>query len=307
MKHSEAIPGGEPTADSGETDAALSAQEATRRSKTALDLETIEIQLFLEGVFQHYGYDFREYSTASLRRRLETVIESEGLKTISGLQERVLHDPACLDRFLIALSVTVTSLFRDPGFFLAFRERVVPILRTYPFIRIWHAGCSTGEEVYSMAILLTEEGLYDRCRIYATDMNEPVVSRARSGIFPTNLMNEYSRNYEEAGGRCALSDYVTEGYGSAIFHSSLKDNIVFSPHNLAVDSSFNEFNVILCRNVMIYFKKPLQHRVHHLLGDRRVRFGILEIGSKENWRFTPHESEYEPIESDWKLYRRIAA
>lgn len=267
--------------------------------------EQFELDLLLEAVFRKYGYDFREYAPASLRRRVWTVIETEGLTSISGLQERVLHDPACLERFLLALSVNVTSLFRDPDFFLTFRTRVAPLLRTYPFLRIWHAGCSTGEEVYSMAILLQEEGLYDRCRIYATDLNESVLRRAREGIFSLDQAEAYARNYVQAGGKRSLSDYYTAAYGNGIFRASLKDNLVFSQHNLAMDGSFNEFNVILCRNVMIYFRKSLQQRVHNLFYDSLAMRGILGVGSKESLQFTPHEKDYEQIECGCKLYRRI--
>ena len=269
------------------------------------ELENLEVELLLEAVFRHYGYDFREYAGASLKRRIWNVLRAEEVETVSALQDRILHDPAFFERFLLALSVNVTSMFRDPGFFQAFRHRVVPLLRTYPFLRIWHAGCSSGEEVYSMAILLEEEGLYDRCRIYATDMNESVLQKAREGIFPLDQVGEYSDNYLEAGGTKSLSDYYTAGYGSALFRASLRDNVVFSQHNLALDSSFNEFHVILCRNVMIYFQKSLQHRVHRLLYESLVPFGLLGLGAKESLHFTPHERDFEQLEAGWKLYRRI--
>jgi chemotaxis protein methyltransferase CheR len=267
--------------------------------------EALEIRLLLEGVFQRYGYDFRDYAVASLRRRLWSVVICEGLSTISQLQARVLHDPEAMERLLLALSVHVTSMFRDPDFFLALRKRVVPLLRTYPFIRVWHAGCSTGEEVYSMAILLQEEGLYDRCRIYATDMNEAVLKQAREGIFPLKQSDEYARNYRRAGGERQLSEYYTAGYGHAIMRASLRDNIVFSQHNLAMDHSFNEFNLILCRNVMIYFNRKLQQRVHELLHASLAVFGVLGLGSKESLKFTPRERDYEQLDSGMKLYRRI--
>jgi chemotaxis protein methyltransferase CheR len=267
--------------------------------------DELEIRLLLEGVFHRYGYDFREYARASLRRRIENVIRAEGLTTISGLQEKVLHDPACMERLLLALTVNVTSMFRDPEFFRTFRQNVVPHLRTYPFIRIWHAGSSTGEEVYSMAILLQEEGLYDRCRIYATDMNQEVLRRARDGVFSLACMDQYAANYRRSGGKKDLSAYYTSGYGSAIFRSSLKENIIFAQHNLAADGSFNEFNVILCRNVMIYFQRPLQERVHTLLYGSLAMFGVLGLGSKESLQLTPHQRDYEPLDCGTKLYRRI--
>jgi|SRR5579884_1421450 len=281
---------------------AVTKEEAFPHDK---ELEALEIELLVEAIYRHYGYDFREYAVASLKRRVASCLHAEGLATISGLQERVLHDPACFQRFLHALSVNVTAFFRDPSFFLVFRSRVAPILRTYPFLRIWHAGCSTGEEVYSMAILLHEEGLYERCRIYATDMNAEALRQAQEGIFPLRDMLEHSRNYSEAGGKGALADYYTAGYGSAIFPAWLKENTLFAPHNLAQDGSFNEFHVILCRNVMIYFKRSLQRRVHELLYASLTPFGILGIGSKESLHFTPHETDYEPLVVGSKLYRRI--
>ena len=270
------------------------------------DLESIEIELLLEGVFRYYGFDFRNYAPASLKRRIWKIIRSENLTTISGLQDQVLHDPACLDRFLIGLSVNVTSMFRDPSFFLAFRSKVVPLLRTYPYIRIWCAGCSTGEEVYSLAILLQEESLYQRCRIYATDMNEVVLRTAKDGIFPVGLMQEYTQNYLQAGGKQSFSEYYTAAYDNAIFRSSLKENIVFSAHNLVTDASFNEFNVILCRNVLIYFNQTLQERVHKLLYESLCMFGVLGVGHKESLKLTPYEKHYEELENREKLYRRIS-
>lgn len=276
------------------------------RHKGDPDLEAIEVKLLLEGVYLHYGYDFREYAPASLKRRLRDFARSEGLSTLSQLQDQILHDPACFERFIVALTVNVTAMFRDPSFYLTFREKVVPLLRTYPFIRIWHAGCSTGEEVYSMAILLKEEGIYDRCRIYATDLNESVLKRAKDGIFPLQFMQGYISNYLKAGGKGSLSEYYTANYDNAIFRSSLKENMVFSQHNLVTDSSFNEFNVILCRNVLIYFNQVLQNRVHNLLYESLGLFGVLGLGHKETLSYSPHEQRYEPMEGGEKLYRRIA-
>src|SRR5207302_7303256 len=215
-----------------------------------LELEAVEIKLLTEGIYQHYGFDFRDYSMPSLKRRIWKRVYAEGLSTVSGLQEKVLHDPACMESLLLDLSINTTAMFRDPTFYLAFREKVVPVLRTYPFVRIWHAGCSTGEEVYSMSILLQEEGLYDRCRIYATDINEAVLQKAKSGIFPINTMQENTSNYIAAGGRGTFSDYYTARYDYAIFRPQLRENVVFAQHNLVTDSSFNHFNVIFCRNVL---------------------------------------------------------
>lgn len=269
------------------------------------ELETIEIQLFLEALYRYYGFDFRDYALASLKRRIWNTVKAERLTSVSGLQEKVLHDSACLERFLLGLSVHVTSMFRDPSFFLTFRQKVVPLLRTYPFIRIWLAGCSTGEEVYSMAILLQEEGLYHRCRIYATDMNELVLKKAKAGIYPAKLMQEYTQQYLQAGGKRAFSEYYTAAYDNVIFRSSLRENIIFSQHNLATDGSFNEFNVIFCRNVLIYFNQSLQDRVHQLLYESLNRFGVLGLGRQESIKFTPHEQQYEALNQREKLFRRI--
>lgn len=205
----------------------------------------------------------------------------------------------------MALSINVTSMFRDPGFYGVFLEKIAPMIQTYPFVRIWHAGCATGEEVYSLAILLKEEGLYDRCRIYATDMNEHVIETAKRGIFPLSSMKEYSANYLKAGGKGTLSDYYTAKYDNAIFNQSLVENTVFSRHNLAMEGSFNEFNVILCRNVMIYFNPELQERVHDLLKGSLCMFGFLGIGDMESMAHCPHATDFEAIDSRQKLYRRI--
>lgn len=229
------------------------------------ELEDIEIALLLEGLYRYYGFDFREYSPASLKRRILERMRAEKIETVSRYQERVLHDAACMERLLLGLSVHVTSMFRDPEFYLSFRRKVVPILKTYPTVRVWHAGCSTGEEVYSMAILLQEEGLARKSLIYATDISHEVLRKAKEGIFPLASMQEYTSNYMKAGGTREFSDYYTAHYDNVIFHPSLKTNVVFAEHNLATDGSFNEFHVILCRNVMIYFNKALQERVHNLI------------------------------------------
>jgi chemotaxis protein methyltransferase CheR len=269
------------------------------------DVEKLEVELLMEAVFRQYGFDFRSYAYSSLKRRLWKRIQAEGLATVSQLQDRVLHDPAMMEKLLLDLSINVTAMFRDPGFYLAFREQVVPLMRTYPFIRIWHAGCSTGEEVYSMAILLQEEELYDRARIYATDINEVVLQRARAGIFPLEKMQEYTQNYVRAGGKRSFSEYYTALYDGALFNASLRRNVVFSQHNLVTDGSFAEFHVILCRNVMIYFDRDLQNRVHDLFYASLVPFGLLCLGSKETLRFTRYEQRYEALNLKEKIYRRM--
>jgi chemotaxis protein methyltransferase CheR len=269
-------------------------------------LEDIEIDLMLEGIFRQYGFDFRNYARSSLKRRVRNFVRDEHIGSISLLQDRLLHDPAWLDRFVYSLSVNVSAMFRDPNFYVAFRNEVVPLLRTYPFVRLWLAGVSMGEEVYSLAILLQEEGLYDRCRIYATDMNDAILKKAKEGIYPVELMQTYTNNYMRAGGKKSFSEYYTVAYESAILKSSLRDNLVFAQHNLATDGSFNEFHVILCRNVMIYFDKELQAHVYNLLHQSLVRFGVLGLGARETMKFSPHEQSYEEIDANARLYRRIA-
>jgi chemotaxis protein methyltransferase CheR len=231
---------------------------------------------------------------------------AEKLTTVTQLLDRVLHDTDAMERLLLQLSVNVTAMFRDPSFYKAFREKVVPLLRSYPFIRIWHAGCSTGEEVYSMAILLEEEGLYERSRLYATDMNEAVLAQARKGIFPVSVMPEYAKNYALAGGKAQLSDYYLSRYDFALFRQSLRRNVVFAHHNLVTDGSFNEFNVILCRNVMIYFDRELQGAVHRLFHTSLRRFGVLALGRKESLRGTAHEHDYAELDPIEKIFRRSA-
>jgi chemotaxis protein methyltransferase CheR len=267
-------------------------------------LEKMEIELLLEAIYRHYGFDFRSYAFSSIRRRIWKRINAEGLNNVTALQERILHDSNVMERLLLDLSINVTAMYRDPGFYRAFRDDVIPLLRTYPFIRIWHAGCSTGEEVYSMAILLEEEGLLARSRLYATDINEVVLQQARAGIFPLERMQEYTENYIKAGGKRSFSEYYTAKYDGALFSPALTEHVVFSQHNLVTDRSFSEFNVILCRNVLIYFDKSLQARVQGLFYDSLVHFGILGLGSKESLKFSQYEACYEQIAAE-KIYRKI--
>ncbi|MGH9881684.1 MAG: CheR family methyltransferase [Pyrinomonadaceae bacterium] len=268
-------------------------------------LEDVEIDLLLEGVYRFYGFDFRQYSRTSIKRRILELMRNEKSDTVSAFQNKILHDSACLDRFLLGLSVHATAMFRDPSFYLTFRKRVVPLLRTYPTVQIWIAGCSTGEEVYSLAILLKEERLYEKCRIYATDISQTVLRKARDGIFPLASMRDYTNNYHQAGGINEFSDYYTAQYDSVIFSSALKHNVVFCEHNLATDGSFNEFQVILCRNVMIYFNKDLQLRVHNLLYDSLSMFGVFGLGNKESLKFTPRAGSYEHLNQTDQLYRKV--
>ena len=287
----------------------MAAKERTETAGTPAqardELERLEIQLLLEAIFRRYGFDFREYAPASLKRRLWRRIHAEKLTTVSALQERVLHEPAAMERLLLDLSINVTSMFRDPTFYVAFREKIVPLLRTYPFTRIWNAGCSTGEEVYSLAMLLEEEGLYDTTRIYATDINEAVLEQARAGVFPLDKMREYTQNYIRAGGKRAFSEYYVAAYDGAQFDRRLIRNVVFAQHNLVSDRSFNEFNVVVCRNVMIYFDRSLQDHVHKLFYESMPTFGVLALGHKESIAFSPHADSFEELDAEEKLYRKI--
>jgi chemotaxis protein methyltransferase CheR len=269
------------------------------------NVEDIELQLLIEGIYRQYGYDFREYAPNSLKRRILNFVQIENLRSISGLQEKVLHDRSAMERLMQSILVHVTEMFRDPSFYLAFRRLVVPVLRTYSYIRIWHAGCSTGEEVYSLAILLQEEKLYDRCRIYATDMNDFVLQKAKSGRVPMQLMRDFTRNYVRAGGKHAFSEYYAAKDDVAIFKRELIENITFSRHNLVTDTSFNEFNIIFCRNVLIYFTRSLQARVHNLIYESLAMSGILALGSSEMVRFSPHENDYEAVELSEKLFHKV--
>jgi len=268
------------------------------------NVEDLELQLLLEGILHRYGFDFRHYAAASLRRRIRGIVEKEGVASISALQERVLREPACMARFITSLSVPVTSMFRDPSFYRALRSEVVPMLRTYPFVRIWHAGCSTGEEVYSLAILLVEEELYDRCRIYATDLSDATLQRATKGIYDLSRMRDYTHNYQLFGGKNEFSSYYTADHERVIFSPRLRKNIVFSQHNLVSDGPFNEFNLILCRNVMIYFDKVLRERVLRLLDSSLCRLGVLGIGRKEALEFSGLSPRYAELPSRVRLFRK---
>ena len=268
------------------------------------DRENIEIDLLLEAVHRRYAYDFRGYQRASLRRRLWHRAYGEGVKTISGLQERVLHDPEVMDRLLRDLSINVTEMFRDPSFHRALREKVFPIMRTYPFVRIWNAGCSTGEEMYSLAIALHEAGMLERTRIYATDINEGVLARARAGAFPLENMQRYTENYLKAGGTQEFSSYYTARGAVAHFDPELARHAVFAQHNLVSDRSFNEFNLVVCRNVMIYFGRDLQDRVHALFLESLSRFGVLALGRKESIKGTVAVGAYDVLDAGEKIFQR---
>jgi chemotaxis protein methyltransferase CheR len=281
--------------------------EETREAKVEVadDLESLEMDLLLTGIARRWGYDFRDYAPASLRRRVRRAMSREGVRSLSELQDRVLHDAEALQRFLAALSVNVTGMFRDPHVFRALRRQVIPMLRTYPYVRIWDAGCSTGEEAYSLAILLAEEGLLEKSRIYATDISDELLQRARRGVLPLRDMQAHTAAYHRAGGSRDFSNWYTADHENALLREELRRSIVFSQHNLASDGSFNEFQLILCRNVMIYFDQPLRERVHRLLYESLVNFGVLAVGVKESLRYTPYAERYEPMAESLGLYRRI--
>jgi chemotaxis protein methyltransferase CheR len=264
-----------------------------------------DLSLLLETVHDRSGLDFREYAYSSLRRRVARAVDEAHAGSVAGLHLRLKSDDGALAGLIRTLTVHTTAMFRDPGFFRVFRERIVPVLRTYPFVRLWVAGCSTGEEVYSLAILLREESLADRCRIYATDVSDAVLERARAGVFPLSSMQEYSRNYQLAGGQAPFSNYFTADAESVVFQRQLRENVVFGTHNLVSDASFNEFHVILCRNVMIYFRRELQERVHRLFYDSLVTLGYLGLGRSEAIRFTAQASAYEAVDGRERLFRKI--
>jgi chemotaxis protein methyltransferase CheR len=267
--------------------------------------EKIEIELLLEGIYRMYGYDFRNYAYDSIRRRIWHSIHTLNLQTITGLLDKVMHQPKQMQALLSSLMIHVTEMYRDPALFKTFRCKVIPFLSTYPFIRIWHAGCSTGEEALSMAILLQEEELYERSRIYATDIQEDVLEKAQSASFPVRNMQKYTHNYLQAGGKGFFSDYYTATYDAAVFNAALLRNMTFARHNLVTDQSFNEFNVIFCRNVLIYFNKSLQRQVHRLFYESLSMFGVLVLGDRETLQFSEYADCYETLDKQQKIYRKI--
>ena len=267
--------------------------------------EKIEFDLILEAIYQKYGYDFRNYAKASLRRRLRYRLSQSNLKTISEMQHKLLNDKKFFDTLLLDLTINVTEMFRDPSFFKALREIVIYELKKQPFIKVWHAGCSSGEEIYSTAILLKENGMYESSLIYATDTNEMVLDKAKSGIFPIEKMKDFTVNYRKAGGLASFADYYTARYDNAIMDNSLKKNIVFSNHNLVTDSVFGEMDLIICRNVLIYFNRELQDRVFRLFMDSLRPGGFLCLGSKETIRFSSYSDNFENVAEKEKIYRRV--
>ncbi|MBF0238494.1 MAG: protein-glutamate O-methyltransferase CheR [SAR324 cluster bacterium] len=270
------------------------------------EIREIELDLLLEAIFRRYGYDFRKYARSSLHRRIAHRLAIMKLSHIAELVHPVLEDESCFKTVLRDLSIDVTEMFRDPDFFQVLRKEILPFLSTYPFIRIWIAGCATGEEAYSMAILLKEEGLYERAKIYATDMNSALIQKAREGHYAAKRIRKYTENYHQSGGTGSFSDYYHAEKTGIAMDSALKTNIVFAMHHLATDEVFNEMHLILCRNVMIYFDDDLQNRAlglfHRSLCDR----GFLGLGTRETLRFSDYENNYECVAEEERVYRKLS-
>jgi chemotaxis protein methyltransferase CheR len=269
-------------------------------------LEDIEIRLLLEALHLRYHYDFRNYALASIKRRLTLAREQLRFETLSALQESLLRDPAMLPRLLGYLTVQVSEMFRDPSYFQAIREKVVPYLRTYPSLKVWVAGCSDGEELYSLVILFREEGLEERTLFYATDINQEALASARAGVFGLDRIRLFTENHRKSGGKSSLSDYYSAAYGRASFDKSLRQRVVFADHSLVTDAVFAEMQLISCRNVLIYFNRVLQDRAVGLFRDSLARKGFLGLGAKESLRFSDHAGAFVDFVRDEKIYQRRA-
>lgn len=266
--------------------------------------EDIEIKLLLEAVYLRYHYDFRHYSFASMKRRLAAACSGLGFESLGALQNALLESDATFTRLLQFLTVQVSDMFRDPSYYLALRREIVPLLATYPSLKIWIAGCSTGEEVYSFAVLLAEEGLLDRSILYATDINPEALRKAEQGVYPLDRISTFTENHRAAGGKGSLSEYYRAQYGGAVFDRSLRKNVVFSDHSLATDAVFGEMHLVSCRNVLIYFDRELQDRAFGLMRDSLVRRGFLGLGSKETLRFSAHASDFLELDAKERWYQR---
>jgi chemotaxis protein methyltransferase CheR len=265
----------------------------------------IELNLLLEGVYQKYQHDFRHYARSSLRRRIRQALERFNCPTVSRLQERVLHEPEVFAQMLQYFTVQVSEMFRDPSYFLALRRQVLSVLSTYPSVRIWVAGCSTGEEVWSLAIMLAEEGLLDRTILYATDINPEALKTAEAGVYDIARIAQFSRAYLEAGGRRSLADYYTAGAHGVIFDRALRRNTVFADHSLATDSVFSEVHLVSCRNVLIYFDRELQERALGLFHEALIHRGFLGLGSRETLRFSSHARQFAEFCAAERIYQRL--
>ena len=269
-----------------------------------IDVQEIELNLLLEAVVQVYGYDFRCYARQSLKRRASSFLEKSNFETYSSLQGEIMRNKILFNDFLLELSINVTGMFRDPEFYSGFKQNILPTLRSYPFIKIWHAGCSTGQEVYSMAILLHEAGLLDRTTLYATDFNNQALQIAKDGIYPTEDIKEYTKNYNAAQCQGSFSDYYHADYGSVKIRDFLKSKIAFANHNLVTDSVFGEMNVILCRNVMIYFDSNLQTKVCNLFYQSLCHRGFLCLGNKESLSKQLLDESFDHVSRSDRIYRK---
>jgi chemotaxis protein methyltransferase CheR len=269
-----------------------------------LQNENLEIHMLLEAIHQKYGYNFKDYANAHTKRRLRHRLNLSNLKNYAEMMHKIIYDENFFNVLLLDLSINVTEMFRDPGVYKKIRQDLIPLLKTYAFIKVWHAGCSAGQEVYSMSILLEEEGMKSRSQIYATDFNELVLKKAKNGIYPLEEMKTYTKNYQQSGGKSDFSDYYTADYDHVILRQSLKERVLFSSHNLVTDGIFGEMNLILCRNVLIYFNQRLQNRVLKLFYDSLCPGGYLCLGSKESLRFTDMEKKFEPVAGQEKIYRK---
>ncbi len=268
-------------------------------------VEEIEMRLLLEAISLRYGYDFREYASGPLRRSISASMSAEGVSTMSAYQDRLLRDASCMQRLLTTVGVSVTSMFREADTWQCLRQEIVPVLRTYPALRIWSVGCATGEEVYSLAIALEEEGLYERSSIYATDMNEDTLAIARVGTCPLERLRTYEHDYLRAGGHSSLSNFFTSAGHVGRLKRDLLRNVTWAQHNLVTDASFNDFHLIVCRNVLIYFRPALQKRAHHLFYKSLVRSGYLALGQRESLVFAPESSRYQPVGDGLSVFRKV--
>ena len=282
----------------------LKKEEKELHNDSNANIENIEVELLLDAILKQYGYDFRNYSAASRKRRIKNFLSNTKYSKISELIVHLLYDTTFLEKFIFNFSVTVTEMFRDPSVYKTIRKIVIPLLKTYPFVKIWHAGCASGEEVYSMAILLKEEGIYDKCQIYATDMNDSILKQAKEGIYSIKSLKEYTYNYQKAGGANSFSEFYYSKYDSIIINNELKKNITFANHNLVTDSLFGEMHFIVCRNVLIYFNNILQDRVLKLFNDSLILDGFLCLGKKESLNFSTISDNYQKIADKEKVYQK---
>jgi chemotaxis protein methyltransferase CheR len=278
--------------------------EKVKQEVENLQVEDIEVDLLLEAVYRRYGYDFRSYARASIERRTRQFMLNSGFACVSEMIPKVLRDRAFFTKLSRFFSIPVTEMFRDPILYRVLREKVIPLLRTWPHVKVWHAGCATGEEVYSLAIVLKEEGVYDRTTIYATDFNEEVLDRARHGIYDIGKIQDATRSYQQAGGKASFSEYYHARYGAAAMSGTLKDHIVFFNHNLASDSVFGDMHLVFCRNVLIYFNRQLQNRVLGLFTESLVHGGFLCLGSREDLQFTDAREQYGIVDRNARVFKK---